>query len=65
MKDDDPTLILLNETSHDLFLGIQGPKGQFLTFTHEAAVTPNIRTQDGGYLTLNFFCGHGIVPLKV
>jgi hypothetical protein len=57
--------VLLDQTPHDLFVGIQGPEGPLLIFPHKAAVTLDIRTEDGRELTLNLICGHGIISLRV
>jgi hypothetical protein len=33
-----------------------------LIFPHEAAVSLDIGTEDGGEFTFNFLCGHGVSP---
>jgi hypothetical protein len=55
---------LLDKNSHDLFVVVQCPEGPLLIFSHEAAISLHIRTQDGGELTFEFFCWHGVISLK-
>jgi hypothetical protein len=49
---------------HGVFIGSQGLEGGEFIIAHEAAVTPNIGTEDSSELPFNVFCGHGIAPFR-
>jgi hypothetical protein len=57
--------VVLDTTGHHLLVFLQGAESGFLICAHEAAVTLDIRTEDGRELTLNLICGHGIISLRV
>jgi hypothetical protein len=57
-------MIMLNQSSHYLLVGIKGANGPFLIFTHETTVTLNIGAEDGSEFAFNFFCSHGTLRVS-
>jgi hypothetical protein len=56
--------VLLNESTNNLHVSIQGADGSLFVLAHEADVPLYVCTQDGGELTLKLFWVHGAFSLK-
>jgi hypothetical protein len=52
----------LDESRHELFVGVEGSDGAELVLTEKAAVTLHIGTEDGGEFTFDFLGGQGASP---
>jgi hypothetical protein len=53
--------MVLDTAGHHLLVFLQGAESGFLICAHEAAVTFDIRTEDGRELTFKFICGHRVL----
>jgi hypothetical protein len=56
--------VVLDTAGHHLLVFLQGADSRFLICAHKAAVTFDIRTEDGRELALKFIWGHGFISLK-
>jgi hypothetical protein len=54
--------VLLNESTNNLHISLQGADGSFFVVTDEAAISLHVCTKDRSELTFEFFWEHGVSP---